>query len=55
MPNFSQINGLQTKAFPLSNEASEALQILKNKLTNATSQPTNENLPFTEETDASTS
>ena len=55
MPNFSQIirSLVQTKIFPLSEEASEALLIMKNKLANTTLQPINESLPFTVETDAS--
>ena len=55
VPNFSQIIRplVQTKAFPLSEEASEAIRIMKNKLANATLQPINKSLLFTVETDAS--
>ena len=55
VPNLSQIIRplVETKAFPLSEEASEAIRIMKNKLANATLQLINESLPFTLETDAS--
>ena len=54
VPNFSAIIRplVQTKTFPLSEEASQALREMKDKLAKATLQPIDEAIPFTVETDA---
>ena len=44
---------MQTKTFSLSEEASQALLEIKDKLAKATLQPMDEAIPFTVETDAS--
>jgi len=53
--NFSDIICLlvQTKTFPLSEEAVRALKVMKTKLAEATLQPIDESVPFAVETDAS--
>ena len=53
--NFSDIIRplVQTKTFPLSQDALKALQEMKSKLADATLQPIDETVPFTVETDAS--
>ena len=44
---------MQNKHYPLPEEAANALQVMKNKLAEATLQPIDEAVPFTVETDAS--
>ena len=53
--NFSKIIRplVQNEAFPLSNYATFAFHLMKNKLAEATLQPINEAVPFVVETDAS--
>ena len=54
VPNFFAIIRplVQTKTFPLSEEASQALREVKDKLAEATLQLVDETIPFTVETDA---
>ena len=55
VPNYSALIRplLQTDSFPLSKDALNAFHVIKNKLSQATLQPIDEDLPFTVETDAS--
>ena len=55
VPNFSDVIRplVQNKHYPLPEEAANALQVMKNKLAEATLQPIDEAVPFTVETDAS--
>ena len=55
IPNYSaHIRPLvQSDSFPLSKDALNAFHVMKNKLSQATLQPIDEDLPFTVETDAS--
>ena len=55
VPNFSTIIRplVQTKTFSLSEEASQALREMKDKLAKATLQPIDKAIPITVETDAS--
>ena len=55
VPNFSEILRplAQNKRYPLPEEATNAYQVTKNKLTEAILQPIDEAVPFTVETDAS--
>ena len=55
VPNYSALIRplLQTDSFLLSKDALNAFHVIKNKLSQATLQPIDEDLPFTVETDAS--
>ena len=55
VPNYSALIRplVQTDSFPLSKDALNAFHVMKNKLSQATLQPFDEDLPFTVKTDAS--
>ena len=54
VPNYSALIRplVQTDLFPLSKDALNAFHVIKNKLSQATLQPIDEDLPFTVKTDA---